>query len=165
MTDFSVQNLGLSLPSGKVLYDSVSFTISVDKRRPQTLVVRGPSGAGKTTLLKCLAHLVPFDAGKIELDGKTAADLGMPNWRARVLYVPQRSPQIPGTPRDLIRKIDSFAAQVRKGLPVHSPMDIASQWNLAEDAWDKEFNQLSGGTPKSALALSWRCRSLCLTRV
>lgn len=37
----------------------------------ETVVVLGPSGAGKSTLLRCVAGLLPFDAGEVEVDALT----------------------------------------------------------------------------------------------
>jgi molybdate transport system ATP-binding protein len=40
----------------------------------ETVVLLGPNGAGKTTALRCLAGLIPLDAGRITLDGHTLDD-------------------------------------------------------------------------------------------
>jgi glutamate/aspartate transport system ATP-binding protein len=39
--------------------------------RGEVVVVCGPSGSGKSTLVKCIAGLVPFDAGEIVVDGQS----------------------------------------------------------------------------------------------
>ncbi|KAI8922106.1 P-loop containing nucleoside triphosphate hydrolase protein, partial [Powellomyces hirtus] len=108
-----------------------------------------------TTLLKCLANLVPYDSGEVHLGGKNAKQIGMSTWRARLLYVPQRPPVVPGTPRAFIAKLDQLTAQKRKGLSLLDPIEIASGWNLSKDMWDKEFSQLSGGeSQRIALAIA-----------
>jgi molybdate transport system ATP-binding protein len=40
----------------------------------ETVAVLGPNGAGKSTLFRCLAGLLPIDAGRIELDGEVLDD-------------------------------------------------------------------------------------------
>jgi molybdate transport system ATP-binding protein len=40
----------------------------------ETVAVLGPNGSGKTTLFRCLAGLLPIDAGRIELDGEPLDD-------------------------------------------------------------------------------------------
>lgn len=40
-------------------------------------VVVGPSGSGKSTLLKCIAGLVSFDSGTIQLDGQTVDEIAV----------------------------------------------------------------------------------------
>ena len=49
-----------------------------------------PSGAGKTLLLRTLALLDPPQAGAFHLLGRPPAALGVPRWRAMVLYLAQR---------------------------------------------------------------------------
>ena len=38
-------------------------------RRGETVAIIGPSGSGKTTLLRCVNFLVPYDRGRIEVNG------------------------------------------------------------------------------------------------
>jgi molybdate transport system ATP-binding protein len=40
----------------------------------ETVAIVGPNGAGKSTLFRCLAGLLPVDAGRIELDGEPVDD-------------------------------------------------------------------------------------------
>lgn len=55
--DFSVENLNLTFPSGKILS------------------ILGSSGSGKTMLLKAIAGIVPIDSGDILLNGKNLSDI------------------------------------------------------------------------------------------
>jgi molybdate transport system ATP-binding protein len=53
-----------------------SFRLDVDltTKSGETVAVLGPNGSGKTTLFRCLAGLLPIDAGRIELDGESLDD-------------------------------------------------------------------------------------------
>jgi molybdate transport system ATP-binding protein len=53
----------------------------------ETLAVLGPNGAGKSTLFRCLAGLLPIDAGCVELDGETLDDPA-----AGIFVQPERRP-------------------------------------------------------------------------
>lgn len=68
----------------------------------------------KTTLLKCLAELVPYDQGTIKLMGKSPSEYGIPQWRSRVMYVPQRPAVHSGTPLDLFNMAKNFRSQKEK---------------------------------------------------
>ncbi|EGF79518.1 hypothetical protein BATDEDRAFT_12394, partial [Batrachochytrium dendrobatidis JAM81] len=100
----------------------------------------------KTTLLKCLAELIPYDSGSVYLNSKKSVEYGIPQWRSRVLYVPQRPPLLDGSPRNFIDTISKFQAQ--RDRLVDGPLDpieISQKWNLDIDVWDRPWNQLSGG--------------------
>lgn len=57
---------GLSKAYGSVrALDDVSFSI----RSGEILGLIGPNGAGKTTLLECLAGVLPFEKGRVDLAG------------------------------------------------------------------------------------------------
>src|SRR4051794_35111895 len=43
--------------------------VSLDVRRGETVAILGPSGSGKTTFLRCVNFLVPYDAGRILVNG------------------------------------------------------------------------------------------------
>ena len=59
--DFTLE-LGLAVPAGGIL------------------AVMGPNGSGKTTLLRCLAGLVPTEAGRISLAGEVVDDPAQGIW-------------------------------------------------------------------------------------
>lgn len=52
--------------------------------------VIGPNGAGKTTLLRALAGVLPIQAGKITLDGRSIDAFGRKEMARRVGYLAQR---------------------------------------------------------------------------
>jgi len=61
-----VDSLSKSFANETVLRD-INFTVADG----DLCVVVGPSGCGKSTLLQCLAGLVEYDRGHIELDGRS----------------------------------------------------------------------------------------------
>ncbi|KAJ1553116.1 Structural maintenance of chromosomes protein 2, partial [Cladochytrium tenue] len=69
----------------------------------------------RTDRARWVARLRELDAGAdgpwIAGQKQAPQEWGIPNWRARVLYVPQRPPTMPGTPRDFLATLGSFAAQ------------------------------------------------------
>lgn len=70
-TDFALEVEGL----GKS-FDGHSVLKGVDLRVPRGSVftVLGPSGTGKSVLLKCIANILPADAGRIVFDGRPLRD-------------------------------------------------------------------------------------------
>jgi ABC-type iron transport system FetAB ATPase subunit len=56
-----------------------------DVRAGECIAIQGPSGAGKSVLLRMLADLDPHD-GTALLDGRPAAAMPAPAWRAAVVY-------------------------------------------------------------------------------
>ncbi len=60
---------------------------------------------------------------------------------------------LPGTPRDFMQRISSFAAlkcraQADSGSTISNEaraIDIAEQWGIEEQLWDRLWSNLSGG--------------------
>ncbi|MGW4502523.1 ABC transporter ATP-binding protein [Micromonospora sp. NPDC004336] len=71
-------------------------------RRGHTAIV-GPSGAGKTTLFSLVLRFLEPERGHLLLDGRPYAELGHDEVRARLAYVEQETPVVPGTIRDNLR--------------------------------------------------------------
>jgi len=71
-------------------------------RRGHTAIV-GPSGAGKTTLFSLLLRFLEPEHGRLELDGRPYTDWGHQEIRARLAYVEQETPVVPGTVGDNLR--------------------------------------------------------------
>ncbi|KNE62881.1 hypothetical protein AMAG_08059 [Allomyces macrogynus ATCC 38327] len=127
------------------LFRGVTFELD-DDDGPSVLTVMGPSGSGKTTLVKCLAGLEPFDAGMIALDGKTMVEWGMANWRAHVLYVPQRPPLLRMTGLEFWKQVtQEFASQRARSAEHGDPIEVADAWDIGHHLWHRPLAQLSGG--------------------
>lgn len=82
---------------------------------------------------------------------------GIPQFRTRVLYVPQRTSLLPGTPHDFLLAITSLAA--RKGsssqTDLNRVIDIAEGWGIDSQLWDRGWSTLSGGeAQRIALAIA-----------
>jgi len=79
---------------------------------------------------------------------------GIPNYRTKVAYVPQRPALLPGTPRDFLTTLSSFKARKGDGEHITAPIDVAQTWGIEPQLWDREWGQLSGGeTQRIALAI------------
>ncbi len=63
MVRILVRGLSKVFAAGAAL-EGVSLTVEPG----ETVVVLGPSGAGKSTLLRCVAGLVPFEAGEVQVN-------------------------------------------------------------------------------------------------
>lgn len=86
-------------------------------RRGHTAVV-GPSGAGKTTLLSLVLRFLEPTGGELLLDGRPYRDHAHADIRARLAYVEQDTPVVPGTIRDnlLIARPGATAEELRRVL-------------------------------------------------
>ena len=92
----------------RVLWQDLDLTLRAGER----LGISGPSGSGKTLLLRTLAGLEPLQAGNLECAGRGLAEWSMPEWRARVVYVPQRPVLREGTVEAALRA--PFALRLRR---------------------------------------------------
>ncbi|KAI9488458.1 P-loop containing nucleoside triphosphate hydrolase protein [Zychaea mexicana] len=150
MTMLEATGLSMQVGDGRWLFKDIDIYLC----KGDVLVLRGPSGAGKTTLLKCLAELVPYDEGEVKLYGKEAAEYGVPLWRSRVMYVPQRPAIHTGTPLDLFNMAKNFASQKEKK-NLGDPAQIGMEWNLSESHFTESWSNLSGGEmQRAALAVA-----------
>ncbi|WP_395366309.1 ABC transporter ATP-binding protein [Streptomyces sp. YH02] len=86
-------------------------------RRGHTAVV-GPSGAGKTTLFSLVLRFLEPTGGELLLDGRPYRDHAHADIRARLAYVEQDTPVVPGTIRDnlLLARPDATPEELRRVL-------------------------------------------------
>jgi len=150
---FEAKNLSWSKLPGHVVFSNVSFSI----KSGDILVLTGKSGAGKSTLLKCLAHMNVYE-GEIFLHGQPPKAYGIPSFRTRVLYIPQRPALLPGSPRAFHNIVHNFASRKQSGTDPEEHMSsaayIASLWGIEDELWDRDWGNLSGGeAQRLALAI------------
>ncbi|CCM02074.1 uncharacterized protein FIBRA_04151 [Fibroporia radiculosa] len=155
-----IKDVECTKPKGDRLFTNVNFTVN----EGDIVVIQGKSGAGKSTLLKCLAHL-NLHSGDVCYRGRTARSYGIPYFRTRVMYVPQRASLLPGTPRDFMAAISLFGSYNQKsstkpkGLS-HEVVELAESWGIDEELWDRNWSNLSGGEmQRVALAIAVGLRS------
>ncbi|WP_230118489.1 ABC transporter ATP-binding protein [Arthrobacter sp. Bi83] len=97
---------------GRLVFDNVSFSYSVDKplisdlslvaEPGQTVAIVGPTGAGKTTLVNLMMRFYELDAGRITLDGVDVTLMTRNELRSRMGMVLQDTWLFGGTVRDNI---------------------------------------------------------------
>ncbi|KAG6878921.1 hypothetical protein C0992_006613 [Termitomyces sp. T32_za158] len=136
---------------GQSVFEAVDLLVN----QGDIVVLRGKSGSGKTTLLKCIAHLIVYK-GDVLYRGSSPKSYGIPSFRTRVCYVPQRPPLLPGTPHDFLKKVTAFVAHQahahelkNSGSGPYDPLDrtleICREWGIDHHLWDREWSSLSGG--------------------
>ncbi|CAE6428049.1 unnamed protein product, partial [Rhizoctonia solani] len=165
----SAKNLGVLKDKDTPIFSDVSF----DLHEGDILVLQGRSGGGKSTILKALAHLNVYQ-GDVKLHGEPPSKYGIPAYRTRVLYVPQRPSMLPSTPRHFLTTINGFSSRASHkekaqsptygaassehdddrtqfGSGPQDPFQIAKEWGLADDVWDRGWVTLSGGEAQRVL--------------
>ncbi|WP_030661177.1 MULTISPECIES: ABC transporter ATP-binding protein [Streptomyces] len=108
---------GVSAAYGPDAAQAVTDVTLAVPRRGHTAIV-GPSGAGKTTLFSLvLRFLEPVD-GELLLNGRPYRDHSHSEVRARLAYVEQDTPVVPGTLRDnlLLARPDATEEELRRVL-------------------------------------------------
>lgn len=84
-----------------------------------------------------MAELVPYESGTSLLHGKKASDYGIPSWRSKVMYVPQRAAIHPGSPMDLFEMAKKFQSQ--KGKSFGDPVSLNKQGGGGENESNLPF--------------------------
>jgi ATP-binding cassette, subfamily C, bacterial len=91
-----MENISFSYPDGEKLFEGFNAII---RARAITGIV-GQSGRGKTTLIDLIAGLQRPSGGRILVDGRPLDDELLPQWKAKLGYLPQDSFFIDGTLRE-----------------------------------------------------------------
>ncbi|KAF8163311.1 P-loop containing nucleoside triphosphate hydrolase protein [Crassisporium funariophilum] len=154
----SLQNISCSLEKGSNIFSNINFSVN----EGDILVLQGRSGSGKSTLLKCIAHLI-LHSGQTLYRGSTWRVPGIPSYRTRVMYVPQRPSLLPGTPSDFLKTITNLRSHkaLKKGssdTPENTTNDVmkrardtAQSWEIDTELWDRDWLNLSGGEAQRML--------------
>jgi len=140
----------------RVLFNDLSFLVN----EGDLLLVSGPSGTGKSQLLRMMAGLSPLQDGDIWLQGRSWKDGysgdNSIEWRREVRYVTQSKVQIPGTPLQFIKKMQTFRSwKADNDRPEYDFMKHVShhlrQWGMGLESLRKEWVVLSGGESQRVL--------------
>ncbi|KAJ3514834.1 hypothetical protein NLJ89_g2140 [Agrocybe chaxingu] len=144
-----LRNITCYLEKGSNIFSDINFTVN----EGDILVLQGRSGSGKSTLLKCIAHLV-MHSGETLYRGKTAQAIGIPSYRTRILYVPQRPALLPGSPRDFLVSITNLRAHKAvvcdtldgsADVVLQRAYEIGEDWGIDRELWTRGWINLSGG--------------------
>ncbi|MEG3629570.1 ABC transporter ATP-binding protein [Streptomyces poriticola] len=129
-------------PDAEPAVRGVTLTVP---RRGHTAIV-GPSGAGKTTLFSLVLRFLEPTGGELLLDGRPYRDHGHGEIRARLAYVEQDTPIVPGTVRDnlLLSRPDATEEELRRVL---RDVRLAEKIDALESGLDTQLSAatVSGG--------------------
>lgn len=136
---------GVSAAYGPAAAHAVTDVRLAVPRRGHTAIV-GPSGAGKTTLFSLvLRFLEPVD-GELLLNGRPYRDYSHSEVRARLAYVEQDTPVVPGTLRDnlLLARPDATEEELRRVL---EDVRLTEKVDALEEGLDSPLSSahVSGG--------------------
>ncbi len=136
----TVDQLG-RLVDGRWLWRGVSFELASQMR----LGLVGPSGSGKTLLLRSLVQLDAVDEGSIRFEGKPLAQWGLPRYRTRVIYLPQRPTLFEGTVEENLQLVFQLAVHRGRRYERSQMVELLQQLNRAETFLEQAAPRLSGG--------------------
>ncbi|RPD65442.1 multidrug resistance-associated ABC transporter [Lentinus tigrinus ALCF2SS1-7] len=138
--------------------------VSFEVKPGEKVGIVGRTGAGKSSLLQALFRIVNLRNGKIEIDGRNIADIGLDVLRGRLALVPQDSILFQGTLRDNLDPQHSRTdAQIIDSLkrawliPREGPVDPATEAKFSLDSTVSDEGSNYSAGEKQLLAL---CRAL-----
>lgn len=143
-----VQGLAYAI-GDSTLWQDVAF----DLQEGMSLGLSGPTGSGKTSLLRILAGLETASRGDIRFAGKPQSAWWMPDYRAHVMYLPQR----PALPEGTVQTVLTAPFRLRVHRGQHYSAKVVQSYldalQLPSAFLGKRAEELSGGESQLAALL------------
>ncbi len=133
--------LSARLEDGRTLYDRVTVRLG----EAEFALLEGPSGAGKTTLLRAIAGLDPAESAERTLGGEAFPASALPSWRARVTWLAQDAPMLPGSVRENLAFPFRHRAGQGRRLDEGRARELLVAVGLGDLPWNRDARDLSGG--------------------
>jgi len=138
---FSCGPLAARLPDGRTLFADAHVRLG----EGEFVLLEGPSGAGKTTLLRAIAGLDPAPGAVRRLAGRDWPERSLPAWRARVTWLAQDAPMLPGSLRDNLAFPFTLRAGRERALDEDRARRLLAETGLDHLPLDRDARDLSGG--------------------
>jgi ABC-type cobalamin/Fe3+-siderophores transport system ATPase subunit len=94
---------------------ALDLRVEFDVAPGEVLALLGPNGSGKTTVLRCLAGLVPLDAGRIAIDELVVDEPG-----GGTFVEPEQRQHLPGRDVEVHSQIECAEARPDRGRQRHA---------------------------------------------
>ncbi len=133
--------LSARLEDGRILYDGVTVRLA----EGEFVLLEGPSGTGKTTLLRAIAGLDPAGGAERILAGRPFPGPALPAWRARVTWLAQDAPMLPGPVRENLAFPFRHRVGRERRLDEARARELLATVGLGSLPWDRDARDLSGG--------------------
>ena len=144
-----IEELSVSYGRRRVLK---SVSLSVESG--QVLALIGPNGSGKSTLIRAASGVVPIEAGKVQVDGRSLAELSTME-RARYLAVVPQARNMPPAfsvyESILLGRTPYLGWLGRAGEKDHERVRFALERTKMEPLADRLVGELSGGEQQRVL--------------
>jgi putative ABC transport system ATP-binding protein len=119
--------------------------ITLEIREGDGLALCGPSGCGKTLLLRAMAMLDPILSGSVLWKGEEVPGERIPQYRASVLYLPQRVALVESTVEVALGAFFSFRVHRTKKFERGRAEELLDMLGRNRAFLSKECRNLSGG--------------------
>ncbi|GAA5534041.1 ABC transporter ATP-binding protein [Deinococcus aluminii] len=126
---------------GRALWSGWSGQVSAG----ESAALVGPSGSGKSLLLRTLAGLEVVEAGEVCFHGQPQRTWPMPEYRAQVMYLPQRPVFDEGGVLDVLRAPFAFRVHRERRFEVREATRLLTVFGRDETFLARDAATLSGG--------------------
>lgn len=136
----AIENLSVA-GGGRPLLRGVDLRVEAGTR----VAITGPSGLGKTSFLRAVAGLDDVPQGSVRLRGADGDALRWPEFRRRVMLVPQQSSLGDGTVLSHLARPFAFATAGGRPFPEGEALALLESLGLPPALADQDGGSLSAG--------------------